>query len=177
MRLLLGAFTIHKSYFNLDTADVYQQLGTIVSRGIEGSASLNGRNGLTVVAGFVLLRPQVDLKIPELGGSGSVPIGPVPRTINVNIDYAPTQWRGWAATLLWTALSERAETNNDLYQLPPLNTLNVGVRYNRTFHAGKFLARLDVSNVTNAAGLTISSQYQVMPQLGRTYTLTLALDL
>jgi iron complex outermembrane receptor protein len=176
-RLLLGAFTIHKSYFNLDTADVYQQLGTIVSRGLEGSASVGGRNGLTVVAGFVLLRPQVDLKVPELGGSGSVPIGPVPRTINVNIDYAPAQWRGWATTLQWTRLSARAETNNDLYQLPALATLNVGIRYLRTFHAGKFLARLDVSNATNATGLTISSQYQVMPELGRTYTLTLALDL
>jgi hypothetical protein len=137
---------------------------------------LNG-NGLTVVAGFVLLRPQVDLQVPELGGSGSVPIGPVPRTINVNVDYAPTKWRGWAATLQWTALSARTETNNDLYQLPPLNVLNVGIRYIRTFHAGKFLARLDVSNATNATGLTISSQYQVMPQLGRTYTFTLALDL
>jgi iron complex outermembrane recepter protein len=176
MRLLLGAFTIHKSYFNLDSADIYQQLGTIVSKGVEGSASLSG-NGLTVVAGFVLLRPQVDLQVPELGGSGSVPIGPVPRTINVNVDYAPTKWRGWAATLQWTALSARTETNNDLYQLPPLNVLNVGIRYIRTFHAGKFLARLDVSNATNATGLTISSQYQVMPQLGRTYTFTLALDL
>jgi iron complex outermembrane recepter protein len=177
IQLLLGAFTIHKSYFNLDTTDIYQQLGTIVSRGVEGSASLNGSNGLTVVAGFVLLRPQLDLKVPELGGSGSVPVGPVPRTINVNMDYAPTRWHGWAATVQWTALSARAETNNDLYQLPALNVLNVGVRYIRTFHAGKFLARLDVSNATDATGLTISSQYQVIPQLNRTYTLTLALDL
>ena len=176
-RLLLGAFTIHKTYFNLDTADQYQQLGTIISKGIEGSASVNGTNGLTVVAGFVLLRPQVNLQVPELGGSGSVPIGPVPRTINVNLDYAPTKWRGWAASMQWTSLSSRVETNNNLYELPPLNTFSVGIRYMRRFHAGQFLARLDVGNATNATGLTVTSLYQVFPQLERNYTLTLALDL
>jgi hypothetical protein len=38
-------------------------------------------------------------------------------------------------------------------------------------------ARLDVANVTNESGLTISSLYGVFPLLRRNYTLTLATDI
>ena len=62
------------------------------------------------------------------------------------------------------------------YRLPPLGVLNVGVRYLLKLSTQQFSARLDMGNVTNAAGLTLSSQYQATPQLGRNYTLTLAAD-
>jgi outer membrane receptor protein involved in Fe transport len=76
----------------------------------------------------------------------------------------------------WTWLSARVETTDDRYRLPPLGVLNVGVRYLRKLSTHQFSARLDVGNVTNATGLTLSSQYLVVPQLGRNYTLTLAAD-
>ena len=108
-----------------------------------------------------------------------MPIGPVPRTINVNVDYAPPNWRGWGTSLQWTSLSARVETSDDKYRQPPLNTLNLGVRYQVRFGGRAFSARFDVGNITNAAGLTFSSAYAylVVPQLPRNYTLTLAADL
>ena len=60
-----------------------------------------------------------------MSAAGTVPVGPVPRTINVNVDYAPTRWNGWAASLQWTSLSARVETDNDAYELAPVSTLNL----------------------------------------------------
>jgi iron complex outermembrane receptor protein len=179
LQLLLGGFKVHKSYFSLDTADRYTQIGDISTEGIESSATFTGLAGLTVVAGAVWLRPQVERRLPELGGNGTVPIGPVPLTINVNVDYAPPGWRGWGTSLQWTSLSSRVETTDDRYRLPPLRTLNIGVRYLFRLLDRPCSARLDVGNVTNASGLTFSSAsaYLVVPQLPRNYMLTLAADL
>jgi iron complex outermembrane receptor protein len=176
LELLLGGFEVHKTYFNVDAAGRYGQLGDISSRGVEGSATLSTLDGLKVVAGVVLLRPEVNQLTPA-GGTGTVPVGPVPRTININVDYAPARWGGWAAALQWTSLSSRVVTNNDQVELPPLSLLNVGVRYKIRLFNRPCSARLDVANVTDETGLTISSLYLVVPELRRNYTLTLATDI
>jgi hypothetical protein len=77
----------------------------------------------------------------------------------------------------WSWLSARVETSDDRYRLPPLGVLNVGVRYLLRLSTHQFSARLDIGNVTNATGLTLSSLYLVTRQLARNYTLTLAADL
>jgi len=177
LQILLGVFKLHKAYFSLDAAGRYGQLGDIGSRGVEGSATLSGLDGLKVVAGLVLLRPEVQRQAPAPGGAGTVPVGPVPRTINVNVDYAPARWGRWATALQWTSLSSRVVTNDDQIKLPPLSTLNVSVRYRLRLFNRPCSARLDVANVTNETGLTISSLYAVFPVLRRNYTLTLATDI
>src|SRR6266403_1109155 len=60
LELLLGVFKVHKTYFNVDAAGRYGPLGDISSRGVEGSATLSALDGLKVVAGLVLLRPEVN---------------------------------------------------------------------------------------------------------------------
>jgi iron complex outermembrane receptor protein len=177
LQLLLGIFKVHKAYFSVDAAGRYGQLGDISSRGVEGSATLSAPDGLKVVAGLVLLRPEVNQQTPAPGGTGTVPVGPVPRTINVNVDYAPARWGRWAAALQWTSLSSRVVTNNDQVELPPLSSLNVSLRYRTRLFNRPCSARLDVANVTNESGLTISSLYGVFPLLRRNYTLTLATDI
>jgi iron complex outermembrane receptor protein len=177
LELLLGAFKVHKPYFNVDTAGRYRPLGDISSRGVEGSATLSALDGLKVVAGLVLLRPEVNQQTPALGDTTTVPVGPVPRTINVNVDYAPARWGRWAAALQWSSLSSRVVTTNDQFEMPPLSVLNVGVRYKLRLFDRPCSARLDVANVTDQAGLTVSSLYQVVPVLRRNYTVTLATDI
>jgi len=176
LQLLLGVFKVHKTYFNLDAAGRYGPLGDISSRGVEGSATLTALDGLKVVAGLVLLKPEVT-QIPALGGTGTVPVGPVPRTINVNVDYAPARWGGWASAVQWTSLSSRVVSNDDQLKLPPVSTLNVSVRYGLRLFNRPCSARLDVVNVTDATALTISSFYQLVPLLRRNYTLTLTTDI
>jgi iron complex outermembrane receptor protein len=177
LQLLLGLFKVHKACFSLDAADQYRELGDISSRGVEGSATLSAPDGLKVIAGLVLLRPEVDRRIPASGGTGTVPVGPVPRTINVNVDYAPARWGRWAAALQWTSLSSRVVTDNDQVELPPMSSLNVSLRYRLRLFNRPCSARIDAANVTNETGLTISSLYAVFPVLRRNYTLTLATDI
>ncbi|MGD0506023.1 MAG: hypothetical protein ABSD02_25205 [Steroidobacteraceae bacterium] len=177
LQLLLGVFEVHKTYFNVDSAGLYRQIGDISSRGAEGSATLSTMDGLKVVAGLVLLRPEVNQQTAASGGTSIVPVGPVPRTININLDYAPARWGRWAASLQWTSLSSRVVTNNDQVELPPLSTLNVSLRYKLRLFNRPCSARLDVANVTDDSGLTISPLYAVFPVLRRNYTLTLATDI
>jgi iron complex outermembrane recepter protein len=174
--LVLGGFDVHKPYFNLDSNDNYRQLGRIENRGLEASATLRPADGLKIVAGYVHNNPQVDLRVARLGARRQVPIGPVPSTVNVNADYAPTKWRGWGASVQWTWLSSRVETDDDLYELPPLSTINAGVRYARTCLAHPCSLRFDVANLTDASGLMISSQYLILSPLRRNYMLAAAID-
>ena len=71
----------------------------------------------------------------------------------------------------------RGVTNNDQVELAPLSSLNVSLRYSLRLFNRPCSARLDVANVTNETGLTISSLYAVVPLLRRNYTLTLATDI
>jgi iron complex outermembrane recepter protein len=177
LKLLVGGFKIHKTYFSLDTLDRYTQIGDISSQGIESSATWTGPPGLTVVAGAVWLRPEVSERVAVLGGTGRVPIGPVPRTINVNVDYAPHGNSGLGLSAQWKSVSSRVETSDDRHSLPPLATLNVGVRYMFELFHRPSSVRLDVGNVTNAAGVMLSSDYLATSQLRRNYTATVVSDL
>ncbi|HEY2464533.1 MAG TPA: hypothetical protein VGI32_10770 [Steroidobacteraceae bacterium] len=177
VQVLLGAFDVHKAYFNLDTADRYERLGVISNRGLEGSMTVNDNAGLKVVGGVVLLKPVIDTTMPPPGGAAVVPVGPVPRTININIDYAPASWGRWAIAAQWKSLSSRAEISSYRVELPALSTLGFSVRSKLTLFDHPCSVRLDAANVTNATGLTITSLYYVSPQLGRNYTLTLAADI
>jgi iron complex outermembrane receptor protein len=174
--LVFGGFDVRKPYFNLDPNDNYRQLGRIENRGIEASATLRPADGLKVVAGYVHNNPQVNLPAARLGITREVPIGPVPSTVNVNADYAPTKWRGWGASVQWKWLSSRVETEGGLYELPPLSTLNAGMRYARRCLSRPCSLRFDVANLTDASGLTISPQYMLLSQLRRNYLLTAAID-
>jgi len=176
LQFLLGAFEVRKTYYNVAADAVYRQIGTISSRGIEGSVSYASEGGLTVVAGLVALHPEVTSHQSSETVS-RVPVGPVPRTINVNVDYAPRVWGRWAAGLQWTYLSRRTLTNDSEVQLPVLSTLGLNVRYRLTLFNRACSARLDVANVTDERGLTVSSVYQVLPELRRNYLLTLAADI
>jgi iron complex outermembrane receptor protein len=174
---VLGGFDVHKPYFNVDQNGVYRQLGRISNQGIEVSATLRPASGLKIVGGFVRNDPHVDLGARAFAATRRVPVGPVPSTINLNGDFAPLEWRGWGASAQWTRLSSRVETDNDLYALPPLSTLNVGLRLARKCLAYPCSLRLDIANLTNASGLTISPQYVLLPQLRRNYMLTAAIDI
>jgi iron complex outermembrane recepter protein len=175
--LVFGGFDVHKPYFNLDPNEDYRQLGRIQNRGLETSATLRPVEGLKAVAGFVHNNPQVDLQVAGLGATREVPVGPVPSTVNLNVDYAPAAWLGWGASVQWTRLSSRVETSDGLYKLPALSTFNAGVRFAHKCLGHPCSLRFDVANLTDASGVTLSSQYELLPQLPRNYMLTAAIDI
>jgi len=176
LQLILGAFDIHKPYFNVGVGNVYTLLGRVQHRGLETSLSFND-GGLTLLVGGVLLRSRVDRALPEPGATGSTPLGPVPLTLTANVDYAPPRWGPWAASLQWNRLSPRVATTDNSTYLPELATLEAGVRYHSTLWSHPWTVRLDGFNLTDARGLHVSSLEVVLPEQGRRFMLTLATDL
>jgi hypothetical protein len=176
LRVILGAFDIHKPYLNLDSANVYRTLGTLYNDGLEASLSYSNA-GFTLLAGGVLLRPHVDLTVPEPGSTGTEPIGPVPLTLTTNLDYAPPYWGPWAASLEWNRLSSRYATNDNLLRLPALATVGASVRYQWKLRASSWTLRFEGFNLANAEGLHVSALGLVQPEQSRRFALTLAADL
>jgi iron complex outermembrane recepter protein len=176
LQLILGAFEIHKPYFNVAADNFYEQLGLLRYRGLESSFSYSNDAGLTVLLGGVLLQPRVDRVIPEPGATGNVPLGPVPLTVTANVDYAPPRWGPWAASLQWNRLSSRLATTDNSIYLPALATLAAGVRYHWTVRSSPWTARIDGFNLTDAHGLHVSSLDEVLPEPRRRFMLTLATD-
>ena len=175
LSLILGAFEIDKAYFNLDDAGLYTQLGTIRNRGLESSATY-AAGGVTLVAGSVWLRPHVDRSQPEPDATGTVPLGPMPLTLTLNLDVAPPAWKPLAAQLQITRLSGAAATADDRSFLGALTVLAVGMRYDSTIHKRPLSVRLDVQNVANAEGIRLTTVGQLTPQPARRITLVFAID-
>lgn len=176
LRLILGGFAIHKPYLNLDTANVYRGLGRLHYDGIESSLSYSN-SGLTVLAGGVLIRPDLKLDAAQPGIIGGEPLGPVPLTLTANVDYAPPRWGPWAASLAWNRLSSRYATNSDQQRLPPLATVGAGLRYQWKRGTNSWTLRFDGFNLTDAQGLHVSNLGLIVPEQGRRFALTLATDL
>ena len=176
LRVIFGVFDIHKPYLNLDANSVYRTLGRLHNEGLESSLSYSNA-GLTVLAGAVLLRPHVDLTIPQPGIIGSEPLGPVPLTLTASFDYAPVRWGPWAASLQWDRLSSRYATSDDRQQLPSYATLNAGIRYQWKLREYSWTLRFDGFNLFNAQALHVSALDSFLPEQGRRISLTLAIDL
>jgi hypothetical protein len=75
-----------------------------------------------------------------------------------------------------TALSSRAAITGGKVKLPSLSTFNAGLRYRFRLLNAQCSARIDIANVADSTGLTISSIQAIFPQLRRNYTLTFAAD-
>ena len=176
LSLIFGAFEIDKAYFNLDDARLYTQLGSIRHRGIESSATYSN-SGVTLVAGGVWLRPHVERTLAEPGATGTIPLGPVPLTLMLNLDVAPPAWKPFAAQMQLTRLSGAVATADDSSLLAPLTVLSIGVRYESTFSNHPMSIRLDLQNVTNNEGIRLTTVGQLIPQLARRVTLVFAIDL
>lgn len=175
LSLIVGGFEIDKAYFNLDANSLYTQLGRIRHRGLEASATWSDA-GYTLVAGGVWLRPHVDRALPEPGATGTVPIGPVPLTLTLNVDAAPASWQPFAARLQVDRRSGNAATADDHGRLAPVTLVGAGVRYEAKWAGHPLSVRLDAQNLTNAAGIRLTTVGQVVPDQKRRYALMFALD-
>jgi iron complex outermembrane receptor protein len=173
--LILGGFEIDKAYFNLDDAGLYTQLGEIRHRGLETSFNY-AAGGVTLVAGGVWLRPHVARALPEPDATGTVPVGPTPLSLTLNLDLAPAAWKPLAAQLQLTRVSGGVATADDTALLAPITVLLLELRYASTIGGRPLSVRLDVQNALNAEGVRLSTVDQVMPQPARRVQLYFAID-
>ena len=175
-QFLLGAFEVHKAYFNLDAGDVYSQLGQIRHRGLEASATLNDGRGLVAVLGGVWLQARLLDTPPDIAAQGTTPLGTVPLQLNADLDYAPPRLKPWAFACGWQFTSSRPATTNGTPQLPAYSVLSFAVRYEFSLFGHPALARFDADDVGDSNAMLVDDSGTVSSEHGRSFMLTLTAD-
>ena len=175
-QFLLGAFEVSKAYFNLDSTDIYTQLGQIRHRGLEASATINSEQGFVAVLGAVWLRADLQGREGGVSASGYTPLGTVPLVLNADLDYAPPSWKPWALSCGWSGTSARPATTSNSVQLPAYSQLSFTVRYEFSIFGHPGVARLDAQDVGDSDAMTIDPTGLLVSERGRGFGLTLTAD-
>ena len=178
LSLLAGIFEIEKPYFELDPADsVFRTLGQVVHRGTELSLTGQPLQGLTVVAGMVLLDPQVRGATVTAGLVGARPLGRPDITAVLNVDYRLPGLAALSLDLGVNHTGRQAADSRDALTLPPRTTFDLGMRYRFTLAERRLQVRFQVRNVSGEYGLQVSGGGGFTPVDSRRFVASLAADL
>jgi len=150
MNLIAGVFEVKKPYFNIDSANVYGPFGEVRHRGIEASFAGRPFEGLSVVAGMMLLQARVSGDAVSRGLIGRIPVGVFPRKSFLTLQYQPEAWNGFGIDLSYSEAGGQRRNLDNSFKSDGYRQLNAGLRY--YFKIGKTPAslRLNAYNVTNA---------------------------
>lgn len=162
LNLFLSAFENKKPYAGIDPADnFYRFLGNVRHRGVEASFTGRPAQGLQIVAGGVLLDPE----IINRGQSGPHPLRPVavPRFRAIfNADFTVPWIRGLSidAGLQHTgsrAVRSSRSASGDQLQATALTTLNAGFRFAFKLGTNDAVVRGQILNLTNSFAWDVNS--------------------
>lgn len=176
LQLVAGVFEIKKPYFDLDQFNIFRRVGSTSNRGIELSVAGDPIEQLTVVAGVILIDPQVQYDIYGDSSMSKVAVGPVPGLIRANFQYRVAAINGLTIDAKIERTSKRyarAET----IRLPAVTTIDTGVRYNTQLLGRNATFRLQAFNLTNEFGLTPTASGGLTPFDSRRYDFSLAFDI
>lgn len=164
MTLVAGVFDVKKPYFNLDPARVYRELGEVRHQGVELSLAGRPIEGLSVVAGAVLLDGEVSGELVELGRIGPRPVGQTERQARLNADYQLPWNPALSVDLALLSTGERAASSapqaalgGEQFTQPGRNTLDLGGRWRFGFRDAGAVARLQVQNVADNRDWDVAS--------------------
>jgi iron complex outermembrane receptor protein len=184
LSLVAGLFDVRKPYFNTDPDRVYRNLGTVRHRGVELSLAGQPVEGLSLVAGAVLLDADVAGEAVDLGVIGPKPVGTARRNIRANLDYRLPFFAPLSIDLGITSLAgeiasplQHAELGGRQLMTEPRTTLDLGLRYR--FSAGDTPAtlRAQVTNVFDTYRWDVAANSSFKFIDSRRFLLTLAADL
>ena len=184
LRFVAGVFDIRKPYFNLDSEFLYRQLGAVRHRGIELSLAGQPIEGLSVVAGAVLLDAKVSGEAVDLGIIGPRPVGSTGRIVRANFDYRLPFFQPLSLSLgidhqagkIAGAL-EYAELGGRQLRTEPRTVFDIGARYRFDVDGTPATLRAQVTNLLNAYGWDVSGNSSFRFNDTRRFLLTLAADL
>lgn len=176
LRLVAGVFQVTKPFFNLDTTNVFTQLGDVRHRGVELSLTGQPVDGLTLVAGTVLLEARITGQAVAAGRIGAEPLGRYPRVARLNVQYGPKEWRGFSVDSQVENISARYADLLNTVRAPGYTTLSLGGRYVFKVGATGAAIRLQVQNITDAFAWSISPTATFSPIDQRRFVLSLTAD-
>jgi iron complex outermembrane receptor protein len=171
-----GVFQIDKPYYSVDQNLLFRELGTVRHRGVELSLAGSLTDDLTLVAGAVLLRPQVTDTSAPGGPSRLIAVGPEPRLIRVNLQYRVPGVQGLALDARVESLSSRYLDVANTRRIPGVVTFDAGVRYTTELADVPVRFRLQASNVTNENSITPNASTQIKPFEARRVEFSVAAD-
>lgn len=142
LTLLTAVFDIQKPYFALGPDGVFGDLGQVRHRGIEISMAGQLTSGLSLVAGILLMSPEVSAVSTPQQTIGTRPIGQANWTEQLGLDYRLPWPRSLSLDCLFGALSNRVASVDNRVRVPAYTYLNLGARYqlSRKHPAGYSLA-------------------------------------
>jgi iron complex outermembrane recepter protein len=146
--LVVGLFSVHKPYYNVGSDGGYTWLGTDTHRGVELSLNAEPVSGLTLVAGAVLMSPEVAVASGVEGG-GTAPVSQPRDILQLALDYRFPLWP--RCSLDFTATHQGAvpvRLDDGAYN-PAQTIVNVGARYRFSVAGRTATLRIQVQNVTN----------------------------
>lgn len=152
MTLIAGGFEIEKPYYGLDSVNVFRGLGTVTHRGIETSLSGSPAEGLTLVAGGVLLDAKLAGEEVASGSIGRRPIGTPTRSLIGNIDWRPSGLAALSFDLAVEHSGRRYADAANHVRVPARTTVDLGARYRFKFGELPAVLRIQVTNLFNAYG-------------------------
>lgn len=156
LKLILGAFSLEKPYFNIDAGNRFSNLGSIRNQGIEVSFSGAITPRLDIVAGGVFLRPRVSGEEVDQGIVGNRPVGFSARNLTFNLDWRPTSDPLFTTDVRVTHRSAVTATTDNLVRIPALTLVDLGVRVPVEVGPLKANVRLSVSNVFDQQGFNLN---------------------
>lgn len=156
LTLVAGVFDVRKPYFNLDTTQLYRELGEVRHQGIELSLTGSPIEELSIVAGAVLLDGEVSGELVDLGLIGPRPVGQTERQLRLNADYRLPSLPALSVDLALLSTGERAASSapqaslgDEQFIIPGRTTLDLGMRWRFAIGEASAVARLQVQNVTD----------------------------
>ena len=176
LRLVAGVFEVKKPYFNIDSTNLYTEVGGLRHRGVELSFAGQVMEGLTVVAGTVLLQARVSGDPVDRGVIGHVPIGRFPRTTRLNIQYGPAAWSGFSVDGQLENLASRYANALNTVRAPGRTVANLGTRYRFKILDAPATLRFQAQNVGDVFAWNVNSTGSFDPIERRRFTLSLSAD-
>lgn len=156
LKLIVGAFSLEKPYFNIDGDNRFTDLGTTRNQGVEVSFSGALTPRLDIVAGGVFLRPRVSGEEVDQGLIGNRPVGFSARNLTFNLDWRPTSDPLFTTDIRITHRSAVTATTDNQVRIPPLTLVDLGVRVPVNVGPLQANVRMSVANVLDRQGFNLS---------------------
>ncbi len=157
LALIGGVFEVKKPYYGVNAATRFENLGTVSNRGIELSLAGTLLPGLTLVAGGILVNPQISGEEVKAGRIGARPLGSFKKRGVLNLDWKPAGQEAWSFDLALDRVSPEAADRLNTFSTPSKGGVNVGARYRVALGSSKLLLRAQVQNALNTYGWRVNS--------------------
>lgn len=160
LKIMAGLFDLERPYFGYDSSNIFKQVGSTRSRGVEFSLSGPISDKLTLNAGGVFLWPRVTKSADVVGTIGKKPVGIYSHILNANLNWQ-TPLKGVELDASLSHRGRAAARTDNLVFLPTKPGLGFGTHYHFNLAGKAATLRLQVNNVlkTPSYGLPGSGIY------------------